>query len=118
MSSDIPVWLITGCSSGFGLALSILVLKSGHRVIASSRNPAKNLELLSQVESLGGVWIALDVCTPEFELAKTVEYAISIYGRIDVLVNSAGYSILGAFECIKSVPLVSPQSCHVLTSLK
>jgi NAD(P)-dependent dehydrogenase (short-subunit alcohol dehydrogenase family) len=103
-SSTPPVWFITGCSSGFGAALSLLALRSGHKVIATSRNPSKNADLVSQVEKLGGTWLALDVCSPETELAKTIEKA-SIHGPIDVLVNNAGYALLGALECFRSVSM-------------
>lgn len=97
------VWFITGCSSGFGLHLALLALKNNHRVIATSRNPASTPDLVSQVESLGGKWHTLDVCSPEPVLAKNVEDAMNVWGRIDVLVNNAGYALLGAFECIRLV---------------
>lgn len=96
------VWFITGAGSGFGLSLALLALHNGHRVIATARNPSKTPEAVSQVEKLGGVWHTLDVTNPEPELAKAVEKAISVYGRIDILVNSAGYAILGGFETIRS----------------
>ncbi|TVY38278.1 Hydroxysteroid dehydrogenase-like protein [Lachnellula subtilissima] len=101
MSSP-PIWFITGCSSGFGTSLALLALRSGHKVIATSRNPSKTPGLVSEVESLGGVWHTLDVCAPEPELAKAVEKAINVWGRIDILVNAAGYALLGAFETIRS----------------
>jgi NAD(P)-dependent dehydrogenase (short-subunit alcohol dehydrogenase family) len=96
-----PVWFITGCSSGFGASLALHALRSGHRVIATSRNPAKTPELVSQVKQLGGEWHALDVCSPERELKKVVERATDVYGRIDILVNCAGYALLGAFEILR-----------------
>jgi len=95
------VWFITGCSSGFGTSLALLALRSGHKVIATSRNPSKTPELVSEVEKLGGVWHALDVCSPEPELAKAIEKATNVWGRIDILVNGAGYALLGAFETIR-----------------
>jgi NAD(P)-dependent dehydrogenase (short-subunit alcohol dehydrogenase family) len=48
------VWLITGCSSGLGRSLTLAALKSGHQVIATSRNPYKTLDLVAEVLSLGG----------------------------------------------------------------
>jgi len=97
--SSTPVWLITGCSSGFGAALAILALKNGHRVIATSRNPSKSPDELEKVEKLGGRWLALDVCSPE--LPAVVDAATKIYGQIDILVNNAGYALLGAFETFR-----------------
>ncbi|KAH9209636.1 putative short chain oxidoreductase/dehydrogenase [Leptodontidium sp. 2 PMI_412] len=95
------VWLITGCSSGFGFSLALHILTSGpgHKVIATSRTPSKTPSQVSQIQSLGGTWLALDICSPESELATFIEKATAIYGTIDVLVNNAGYSLLGAFEC-------------------
>ena len=102
MSSP-PIWFITGCSSGFGTSLALLALRSGHKVIATSRNPSKTPALVSEVQSLGGVWHTLDVCAPEPELAKAVEKATNVWGRIDILVNAAGYALLGAFETIRYI---------------
>jgi NADP-dependent 3-hydroxy acid dehydrogenase YdfG len=93
------VWFITGCSSGFGAGLAKLALKSGHKVIASSRTPSKTPSLVQEVESLGGTWLQLDVNSKN--LTTILDKAVSIYGPIDVLVNNAGYSILGALEDIR-----------------
>jgi hypothetical protein len=101
------VWLITGCSSGFGASLALLALRNGHHVIATSRNPSRTPYLVSDVEKLGGKWLVLDVCDPN--LAHVVEDASKIYGKIDILVNNAGYALLGAFEAIRWV-LVSSTS--------
>jgi NAD(P)-dependent dehydrogenase (short-subunit alcohol dehydrogenase family) len=98
-----PVWFITGCSSGFGASLALLALRSGHKVIATSRKPSKTPELVSQVEKLGGTWMQLDVCAPEPELMKVIDEATNVYGKIDILVNNAGYALLGAFETIRYV---------------
>lgn len=96
MDSSAPVWLITGCSSGFGFALARYVARRGHKVIATSRNPAKSPEQVSEIEALGGKWQPLDVTSTNLE--TEVEAAESVHGRIDVLVNNAGYSVLGAVE--------------------
>ncbi|KAL9110596.1 MAG: hypothetical protein Q9227_004954 [Pyrenula ochraceoflavens] len=97
-----PTWLITGCSSGLGLSLAQTVLSRGHNVIASSRNPSKTPEAVKSITShANGRWIALDVTASPVELASKAKEAESLFGgRIDVLVNNAGYSILGALEDI------------------
>lgn len=102
MSSS-PVWLITGCSSGFGNSLAHIALCAGHKIIVTSRNPPKTPDLVSRIEKLGGKWLALDITSPEAELAKVVEKATSVYGRIDIVVNNAAYALLGAFESITYV---------------
>ena len=90
------VWLITGASSGFGLELTRTALAKGHKVIASSRNPAKTPELVEEIKKNGGTWITLDVSGDN--VSKVLSEAWDIYGHIDVLVNNAGFSIHGAFE--------------------
>ncbi|KAI9650094.1 hypothetical protein NHQ30_000107 [Ciborinia camelliae] len=97
-SSTSLVWLITGCSSGFGFQLCLKALKAGHKVIATSRNPTKNLDIVREIEELGGLWLALDIDSGEAEIKKLVEVGSKTYGRIDVLVNNAAVGILGAVE--------------------
>lgn len=78
------------------LALARTVLAHGHKVIASSRNPSKTPDLVNEITGKGGHWITLDVTSPD--LKQIIEKAESIYGRLDIVVNNAGYSIVGAFE--------------------
>jgi NAD(P)-dependent dehydrogenase (short-subunit alcohol dehydrogenase family) len=92
------VWLITGCSSGFGTSLSTIALKAGHKVIATSHNPSKNPELVKQIEELGGTWLALDVSGSTEHLQNVIDESKRKFGRIDVLVNNAGIGIIGALE--------------------
>jgi len=92
------VWLITGCSAGFGKSLALLVLKAGHHVIATSRTPSNSPQLVKQVEGLGGIWLSLDLTASKETMQKVVEEGTKKWGRIDVLVNNAGMSVLGALE--------------------
>ncbi|KAL2825108.1 putative short chain oxidoreductase/dehydrogenase [Aspergillus pseudoustus] len=94
--SDSPIWFITGCSGGLGLALARAVLAHGHRLIASSRNPSKTPGLVQEITSQGGQWIALDTTADNLE--EIVTDAEAVYGYFDVVVNNAGYPICGAFE--------------------
>lgn len=89
-------WLITGASSGFGLELTRLALRNGHKVIATSRNPQKVPELVSEVEDAGGRWLTLDVDDPEG--GSVVEKLENEGVQIDILVNNAGWSIHGPAE--------------------
>jgi NAD(P)-dependent dehydrogenase (short-subunit alcohol dehydrogenase family) len=92
------VWLITGCSAGFGKSLALLVLKAGHHVIATSRNPSSSPQLVKRVEDLGGTWLPLDTTSTKESMQQIVNEATKRWGRIDILVNNAGMSILGALE--------------------
>lgn len=88
------VWLITGCSSGLGLALARQVQASGHTVIATSRTPSRTPELVAEITThptCPGEWLKLDVDDP----ASTQVIAdLETRGvAIDVLVNNAGFSI-------------------------
>ena len=89
-------WLITGCSSGFGAALAATVLARGQRVIATARNPAALAALAAQFPDTCRA-LALDV-TDSSQVRKVIAQSMDAFGRIDVVVNNAGYGLIGAFE--------------------
>ncbi|KUI70359.1 Fatty acyl-CoA reductase [Cytospora mali] len=89
-------WLITGCSSGFGLAIARKAQASGHKVIATSRNPDKTPELVQEIESNGGKWAQLDLDDPNN--ASVIDGLEAEGLHIDVLVNNAGFGLLQAVE--------------------
>jgi len=94
MSSGERVWLITGCSTGFGRELTRQLLSRGQRVVATARNPAA----LDEFASHPGALVALlDVTVPE-QIKAAVALAVTQFGGIDVLVNNAGYGYLAALE--------------------
>ncbi|KAJ4982599.1 retinol dehydrogenase [Stagonosporopsis vannaccii] len=88
------IWLITGTSSGFGEAFVKDLLSRGDKVIATARTLSK----IEHLRQLGAAILQLDVTRSTSELEKIAKDAIKIYGRIDVLVNNAGYSHFGTFE--------------------
>lgn len=90
------VWFITGCSSGFGLALASTALARGHRVIATARQSSDLGGLAARFPETCRV-LELDVSDPA-QVEAVVSQAGEIFGRLDVLVNNAGYGIVGAFE--------------------
>ncbi len=90
------VWFITGSGSGIGAGLAKSALKAGDRVIATGRNLDKVRKALGEAgDNLA--FVQLDV-TDEARAKAAVEEAVQRFGRIDVLVNNAGYSHLGNFE--------------------
>lgn len=96
MNRDKPVWLITGCSTGFGRELAKLVLARGWRAVVTARDPAAVADLVTGCEDRA-IALALDVTRPE-QVAEVVSQARQKFGRIDVLVNNAGYGYLAAIE--------------------
>lgn len=90
------VWFITGASRGIGAHIVRTALQAGHKVVASGRN----------LEQLRAAWpapdadlelVGLDV-TDKAQATAAVAAAVERFGRIDVLVNNAGYGLLGNFE--------------------
>jgi NAD(P)-dependent dehydrogenase (short-subunit alcohol dehydrogenase family) len=82
--------LITGCSSGIGRALAREFARCGHRVFASARHP----ETLAELAAAGLDTLTLDVTDPR-SIADAVATALERAGRIDVLVNNAGFGLIG-----------------------
>lgn len=95
------VWLITGASSGFGSTLALQVLRSGHHAICAVRSPAKASSSNPEISKLGGKWIELDVNSDVQTINRNLLSAVDLFGRLDVVVNNAGYCILGALEDIR-----------------
>ncbi|KAI8948277.1 hypothetical protein F4801DRAFT_467429 [Xylaria longipes] len=96
-----PVWLITGASRGLGFDMAKIALKAGHKVLACYRGKKPDdTSKWDELEALGGVWAPLDVSSEDAE--SKVKALVAEHGRIDVLINNAGYAILGSIE---DVPL-------------
>ncbi|MCL6219368.1 SDR family NAD(P)-dependent oxidoreductase [Zunongwangia pacifica] len=90
------VWLITGTSKGLGLHLTKLLLSQGHKVIATSRTTdVLKKEITSFKENLFP--IELDI-TSDTAVKQAIDESIEKLGRIDVIVNNAGYSLVGSME--------------------
>jgi len=90
------VWLITGTSSGIGRELALEALSRGEKVIATGR--ARSIAKLDELKAKGADIIELDVTDPIDKLHEVAKKAIAIHGRVDVLVNNAGYLLVGAIE--------------------
>ena len=96
MNRDKPVWLITGCSTGFGRELATLVLARGWRAVVTARDPAAVADIVAGHDDRA-LALQLDV-TNRTQIDAVVAAAIRKFGRIDVLVNNAGYGYLAAIE--------------------
>ncbi|MDQ0463284.1 NAD(P)-dependent dehydrogenase (short-subunit alcohol dehydrogenase family) [Caulobacter ginsengisoli] len=91
------VWFVTGAGSGIGAAIAKAALKAGDRVVATGRDLGKVRGALAGAPRDSIEFAQLDVADPA-QAQASVEVAVARFGRIDVLVNNAGYSILGNFE--------------------
>lgn len=91
------VWFITGAGSGIGAATARAALEAGDQVVATGRDRGKVSEALADVTGDALAVIRLDV-TDEAAATAAVGEAVARFGRVDVLVANAGYSLLGNFE--------------------
>ena len=89
-----PVWLITGCSTGFGHELAKHVLERGYRTVVTARSPEQLNNLVHKGDALV---LKLDV-TDQNQIDAAIKAAENKFGRIDVLVNNAGIGYFAAVE--------------------
>ncbi len=95
-NTESRVWFITGCSTGFGRELARAVLDHGDRVVATARKVEEVQDFEESGPELARA-VRLDVTDPE-EVSGAVDAALDAFGRIDVLVNNAGYGSMGGVE--------------------
>ncbi len=88
-------WLITGASRGFGILVAEEALRRGDRVVASARNPAAIVERFGSTDHLTA--LPLDV-TDSASVTDAMDAAVDSFASIDVLLNNAGYGVVGAVE--------------------
>lgn len=94
-STSSKVWLITGCSSGFGQLFVPAIVARGDKVIATARNISS---LQAHSDDANVRLLQLDVTASQKDLNLKVQEALSLFGKIDVLVNNAGYLTPGVWE--------------------
>jgi NAD(P)-dependent dehydrogenase (short-subunit alcohol dehydrogenase family) len=91
----VKTWLITGASRGFGVLIAREALDAGDRVVATARDPKTVSARLGDHPNL--LAVALDV-TNEAQAKEAAAVAVAKFGGVDVLVNNAGFGLLGAIE--------------------
>jgi NAD(P)-dependent dehydrogenase (short-subunit alcohol dehydrogenase family) len=91
-----PTWFITGASSGFGYAFAEHALARGYNVVAAARDVSK-LQALVERHPQRVLSVKLDLDRPE-DAERAIGEAVARFGSIDVLINNAGYAIVGALE--------------------
>ncbi|MGW6613754.1 oxidoreductase [Streptomyces erythrochromogenes] len=96
MGKNMSVWFVTGASRGLGAEITREALERGHRVIATARDASAVLKAYLEKPD-GLLAVNADVTEPE-QLAAAVQVGLAEFGRIDVVVNNAGYGLVGAIE--------------------
>ncbi|KAF5020942.1 hypothetical protein F66182_7023 [Fusarium sp. NRRL 66182] len=91
---SLPVWFISAASSGFGHSIALQALNLGHTVIATARSPTR----IQDLADAGAHTLAFDVTSPLADLEATAKDVFDQYGRVDYLVNPAGFILEGSVE--------------------
>ena len=95
------ITLVTGASSGIGLSTAQAVLASGERVVATTRKASSSnplASLLAQYSSSKLLIIEYDPADASFPVPTLIERTAAHFGRLDVVVNNAGYAVNGVVE--------------------
>ncbi|MFE1954474.1 oxidoreductase [Streptomyces sp. NPDC059524] len=100
---DGRVWFVTGTSTGLGRALAEEVVAEGDRLVATARDPRALEDLVALAPDRVRA-LPLDVTDPG-QVRQAVDTALKEFGRVDVLVNNAGYALRGALEELSDVEL-------------
>lgn len=90
-----PVWLISGCSTGFGRELAQQTIARGFKVVVTARDTSSIADLVEGHDN--ALAVALDV-THQASIDQAVKVALDRFGTIDVLVNNAGYGYQSSVE--------------------
>ena len=105
------VWFITGASKGMGLEITKAVLNNGGKVIATSRNTETLLEKIADYKG-NLLPVKLDI-TKENDVEEAISKGIEKFGQIDVVVNNAGYNLLGNIEELSDTEFRETMSVNV-----
>ncbi|KAK4496031.1 hypothetical protein PRZ48_013300 [Zasmidium cellare] len=96
------VWLVTGCSSGFGEQYIKTIIERGDKAIATARN----IDSIKHLKDLGAATLQLDMTDSREVMEKKVKEAVDIYGKIDYVVQNAGYGYIATLEDIEEDALL------------
>ena len=111
------VWFITGASKGMGLSLVKKLIVAGYSVAATSRKSQRLIDAVGHVEGPGFLPLEVDL-TSEKSINEAFERTVAHFGKIDVLVNNAGYGIGGAVEEINQEEIKDSFNINVMAVIK
>ncbi|KAL4924804.1 SDR family oxidoreductase [Aspergillus undulatus] len=109
------VWHISGANTGFGLELALKALAEGDRVIAAVRTPSR---VPDSLRNDGVRIIQFDLTWTQEQMNEYSQKAITAFGKIDVLVNNAGYSYMGAIEESEDTAVKAQFDTNVFAQLR
>lgn len=115
MNNNQKVWFITGGNKGLGAAMVKEALGNGYNVVASARNIDEAKETLGEHPNL--LLVKLDISN-DAQVSDAVKATIDRFGRIDVLVNNAGYGLLGYFEEMSEASIRRQIETNVFGTMK
>ncbi|PVI01290.1 NAD(P)-binding protein [Periconia macrospinosa] len=108
------VWLITGCSSGFGNQFVYNILARGDKVVATARDLSK----IQQLKQLGVSTFQLDITDSQSSINATIAKVLAEHGRIDVLINNAAYIAIGTWEDLSYEDWLAQFDTNVFGTIK
>ena len=108
------VWLVTGSASGLGRNIADAVLESGDRLVATARDPRRLDDLVSKFGERVRAF-SLDVAD-ESAAQAAVQVALDAFGRLDVVVNNAGFGDIAPFEQLSAERFKAVMDLAWLTS--
>src|ERR1700730_6047553 len=110
------VWFVTGASQGLGLTLVKKLLESGYRVAATSRKAQELKEAVGVIDAERFLRLAVDLHNLD-SIDESIQQTIAAFGRIDVVVNNAGYGMAGTVEEIAEQDIRNIFDVNVLATI-
>ncbi len=109
------VWFITGTNKGMGAEIAKEAVSKGYKVVATARNSESARQILGNSPNL--LIVSLDITNDE-QVQSAISTAVNRFGRIDVLVNNAGYALLGFFEEMSETLIRQQMETNVFGTMK
>ncbi|KAL6889519.1 NAD(P)-binding protein [Trichoderma longibrachiatum] len=109
-----PVWFITAASSGFGRAIALSALRRGHTVVATARDPSR----IADLAAAGAHTLPYDVTSPPTVAKDLAERVFAQHGRVDYLVNAAGYILEGSIEEVSPEEVLASFDTNVFGAMR
>jgi short-subunit dehydrogenase len=114
--SNSKIWYVTGASQGLGLTLVKMLLDNGHRVAATSRDAHALSQAVGLVDKERFLPMAVDLNNPDC-IDESVQQTLTAFGRLDVVVNNAGYGMAGTLEEIPEQDIINIFKVNVLATI-